>query len=221
MTELIKLPEQRVLHVRDSVPSHELPAFQGRALQATWSALDAAHVIDPGHPYVRYHLVTDDEVDVEVGVPVTPDAVAIGTARVGSLPGGAALTHRHIDSWDLVDRAAPRVIGAYLLGRSREPLFDLARSGNIWERRTAITAAFWIIRAGDVDDPLTLVDMLLDDPEHFIQTSVGTAIRELNRITPERIETYLQQNAHRVSPATRRLMADPRRTTPHRATSES
>lgn len=39
--------------------------------------------------------------------------------------------HHHIDSWDLVDRAAPRVIGAYLLDRSREPLFDLARSGDI------------------------------------------------------------------------------------------
>lgn len=122
--------------------------------------------------------------------------------------------HRHIDTWDLVDRAAPRVVGAYLLHRSREPLFDLARSDDVWERRTAITAAFWIIRAGDVEDPLKLVDILLDDPEHFVQTSVGTAIRELNRIDPDRMATYLRQNADRISPATRKLMADRRRPRP-------
>ncbi len=121
--------------------------------------------------------------------------------------------HRHIDTWDLVDRAAPRVIGSYLLDRSHEPLFDLARSGNIWERRTAVTAAFWLIRAGQTEDPLLLVDMLLDDPEHFVQTSVGIAIRELTHVDPARMETYLHQNAHRIPTATRRLMADRRRTT--------
>ncbi len=98
MTELIQLPEQRVLYVRDRVPPADLPAFQGRALQAIWSVLDPARLTHPGHPYVRYHLVTEREMDVEVGVPVTTEAVGGGTVRVGSLPGGAALTHRHIGS---------------------------------------------------------------------------------------------------------------------------
>ncbi len=52
-----------------------------------------------------------------------------------------------IDTWDYIDRAAPRVIGWYLLDKPRDVLFDLARSENRWHRRTAITAAFWIIRA--------------------------------------------------------------------------
>ena len=116
--------------------------------------------------------------------------------------------HGHIDTWDLVDRAAPRVVGDYLLHRSRAPLLHLARSGRPWERRTAITAAFWIIRSGDLDDPLALADLLLDDHEHFVQTSVGTALREIGRIDPARLDEFVRRNADRISPATRRLMAE-------------
>ena len=36
--------------------------------------------------------------------------------------------HDRIDNWDLVDLAAPNVIGDYLLGRPRDVLDDLARS---------------------------------------------------------------------------------------------
>ena len=47
--------------------------------------------------------------------------------------------------------------------------------------------------------------MLLDDPEHFVQTSVGLAIRELNRAAPERCTDFLKHNAGRLSSTTRRL----------------
>src|SRR5687768_430828 len=36
--------------------------------------------------------------------------------------------HDAIDTWDMVDRAAPHVVGRYLLNRSRDPLFELART---------------------------------------------------------------------------------------------
>lgn len=117
--------------------------------------------------------------------------------------------HGHIDTWDLVDRAAPRVLGGYLLHRSRAPLFELARSTNVWERRSAITAAFWIIRSGDLDDPLALADLLLDDDEHFVQTSVGTALREIGRVDAGEFDAFVARNASRISPTTRRLLKDP------------
>lgn len=116
--------------------------------------------------------------------------------------------HSHIDTWDLVDRAAPRVIGDYLLHRSRAPLFDLARSANVWERRTAITASFWIIRSGDCSDPLAIASLLLEDEEHFVQTSVGTALREVGRIDPSALDAFVARNAGRISPTTRRLLKD-------------
>lgn len=118
--------------------------------------------------------------------------------------------HAGIDSWDLVDRAAPRVVGDYLVDMDHAPLFALARSSVIWERRTAITAAFQLIRAGQTQTPLALIDLLLDDDEHFVQTSVGVALRELRRATPDQADAFLATNGHRVAPTTRRLMADRR-----------
>ena len=119
--------------------------------------------------------------------------------------------HDHIDSWDLVDRAAPRVIGGYLVGKDPEPLYALAQHPSTWRRRTAITAAFTLIRAGELDAPVRLIDLLLDDPEHFVQTSVGVALRELNRASPKRCEEFLAGNRDRLSSTTKRLMRDSRR----------
>ena len=36
--------------------------------------------------------------------------------------------HDRITTWDMVDRAAPRVLGGHLAGRSMAPLYDLAAS---------------------------------------------------------------------------------------------
>ncbi|MDF1488653.1 GyrI-like domain-containing protein [Tessaracoccus caeni] len=98
MTELIQLPEQRILFVRGKVPTSELPAFQGQAFQAIWSVLDPAQAIAPAHPHVRYYLVSADEMDVEVSVPVTDDATGNETVKIGALPGGTAVTCLHVGS---------------------------------------------------------------------------------------------------------------------------
>ena len=47
---------------------------------------------------------------------------------------------RHINNWDLVDSSAHHVVGAHLWQRPREPLYELARSASLWERRVAIIA---------------------------------------------------------------------------------
>ncbi|WP_168209189.1 DNA alkylation repair protein [Agromyces intestinalis] len=109
-----------------------------------------------------------------------------------------------IDTWDLIDRAAPRVIGWYLLDKPRDPLFALARDDEWWHRRTAITAAFWIIRARDLDDPLALCELLADDPVHFVQTNVGVALREIGRVDPGRLEDFLARRGDDLSAHARR-----------------
>lgn len=113
--------------------------------------------------------------------------------------------HDRIDTWDFVDRAAPRVIGWYLLDKPRDELFELARSDDRWRRRTAITAAFWLIRAGDLDDPLRLCEQLADDPERFVQTSLGTALREIGRVDPARLQAFLDAHGERISATARRV----------------
>lgn len=109
-----------------------------------------------------------------------------------------------IDTWDFIDRAAPRVLGGYLLDRPRDVLFDLARSDDWLWRRTAITAAFWIIRSGDLDDPLALCELLAADPEHLVQTNVGVALREIGRVDRGRLEEFLDRRGEDLSAHARR-----------------
>ena len=109
-----------------------------------------------------------------------------------------------IDTWDYIDRSAPRVVGWYLLDKPRDVLFDLARSPDWWRRRAAITAAFWIIRAGDLDDPLALCEILAADPEHLVQTNVGVALREIGRVDPARLEEFLARRGADLSAHARR-----------------
>ncbi|WP_328474083.1 DNA alkylation repair protein [Actinoplanes sp. NBC_00393] len=87
--------------------------------------------------------------------------------------------HDRIDNWDLVDRAAPRVVGWYLLDKSREPLYELAASADQWRRRTAITATFFLIWNHQYDDARKLADLLAKDPAPLVRKSVGIARREL------------------------------------------
>lgn len=109
-----------------------------------------------------------------------------------------------IDTWDCIDRSAPRVVGWYLLDKPRDVLFDLARSDDWWRRRAAITAAFWIIRAKDLDDPLALCETLAADPAHLVQTNVGVALREIGRVDPGRLEEFLARRGDDLSAHARR-----------------
>ena len=109
-----------------------------------------------------------------------------------------------IDTWDYIDRSAPRVVGWYLLDKPRDVLFELARSPNRWHRRIAITAAFWIIRAGDLDDPLALCEILAADAEHLVQTNVGVALREIGRVDRGRLEEFLSRRGEDLSSTARR-----------------
>ena len=89
------------------------------------------------------------------------------------------LRHDRIDTWNLVDLGATFVVGGYLhsFAKPRAVLYDLARSANVWERRTAITATGSFIRHGDLDDTFALAKLLVHDPEDAINKPVGSWIR--------------------------------------------
>ncbi|SFB59148.1 3-methyladenine DNA glycosylase AlkD [Amycolatopsis marina] len=116
--------------------------------------------------------------------------------------------HDRIDSWDLVDRAAPRVVGWYLLDKPRDPLYALARSSNVLERRTAITAAFWLIRNGDITDALNIAEILLGDEEELIHKSVGTGLREIGKIDQDRLVDFLREHADTIPRVTVRYASE-------------
>ncbi|MFC4554693.1 DNA alkylation repair protein [Georgenia faecalis] len=109
-----------------------------------------------------------------------------------------------IDTWDYIDRSAPRVVGTYLVDRPRDVLFTLARSENRWHRRAAVVASYALVRSGDLDDPLALCELLAADPERFVQTTVGTALREIGRVDASRLEAFLARRGDDLSAEARR-----------------
>lgn len=118
--------------------------------------------------------------------------------------------HDRLDQWDLVDRAAPRVIGGWLLvaePAERAVLRELAGSPDENRRRTAITATFWLIRHGELDDAIEIADRLVDDPEPLVRTAVGVALREVGRVDASRRDAFLAEHAERVSASVRRVAA--------------
>jgi len=103
--------------------------------------------------------------------------------------------HDRIDTWDLVDRSAPYVVGGYLADKPRDVLYDLARSGAEMERRTAIVATYYFIRQDDTADTFAIAEILVDDPEHLMQRAVGGWIREAGKRDPERLRAFLDTHA--------------------------
>lgn len=99
--------------------------------------------------------------------------------------------HDRIDTWDLVDRAAPYVVGGYLSDKSRQPLYDLARSSQPMERRTAIVATYYFIRQHDLDDTFRIGAILAHDPNQLVQRAVGGWVREAGKQDLVRLREYL------------------------------
>ena len=102
--------------------------------------------------------------------------------------------HDLINTWDLVDRAAPHVVGGYLHDRDRAPLYELARSSDPLRRRTSVVATWYFIRAGDLDDIFALADLLAHDPEEVVQAAVGGFVREAGKHDPARLRSYLDRH---------------------------
>lgn len=103
--------------------------------------------------------------------------------------------HDRIDNWDLVDLGAIHVVGGYLADKPRDVLYELARSPHWWERRTAITATAYFIRAGEVDDTFGVAELLLDDPEDLVHKGVGGWLRAAGDKDPGRLRAFLDRHA--------------------------
>ena len=103
--------------------------------------------------------------------------------------------HDRINTWDLVDRSAPYVVGGYLFDKPRTPLYELARSQAMCERRTAIVATYYFIRQDDTADTFTIAEMLVDDEEDLIQKAVGGWVREAGKRDPQALLEFLDRFA--------------------------
>jgi len=99
---------------------------------------------------------------------------------------------RWINNWDLVDLSAPNIVGDFLMNRNRKPLYRLAQSSVLWERRVAILATFQFIKSHQFDDTLRIGEILISDQEDLIHKAVGWMLREVGKRDPAAEESFLR-----------------------------
>ena len=103
-----------------------------------------------------------------------------------------------INNWNLVDSAAPQIVGEHLRTRSRAPLRRLANSSSLWDRRIAVVATQALIRAGDHGETLALCEQLLGDREDLIHKACGWMLREVGQRDRKQLEAFLAAHCRRM-----------------------
>jgi len=112
--------------------------------------------------------------------------------------------HNWINNWGLVDRAAPYVVGGYLHNKDKKKLYDLALSKNPMERRTAIVSTYYFIRKNEIEDTFNIAEILVYDTDDYVQKAVGSWIREAGKRNKEKLKSFLNKHATKMSRITLR-----------------
>lgn len=103
-----------------------------------------------------------------------------------------------VNSWDLVDLSAPKILGVYLEKRDRSILYRLAMSDSVWDRRIAIIATQHFIRRGDFADTLKISETLLGDEHDLMHKAVGWMLREVGKRDQKVGEAFLAKNCKKM-----------------------
>jgi 3-methyladenine DNA glycosylase AlkD len=101
----------------------------------------------------------------------------------------------HINNWDLVDLSAEYIVGPWLEDKPRKPLYALAKSNLLWERRIAIISTLAFIRQGDFKDTLAIAEMLLKDSHDLIHKATGWMLREVGKRDEAALRGFLDEHA--------------------------
>ena len=168
-------------------PGMRMRALFDLAKAATWIAPDELEVLF-AQPSYEARLVACSILDFRA------------RARLGDLELRDTYLRHHdrIDDWGMVDRAAPRVIGASLTGGPYDLLHELAASPDPYRRRTAMTAPLWFAKYGSdshVEAGIVLAGLLHADPDPLVHKPVGIYLAYAGERLPERLTGFLDQHS--------------------------
>jgi len=84
--------DQIAMTLRTRTPMSELPAVIGEGYGKISAYIAEAALSPQSFPYVIYHNMDMNDLDVEMGIPVEASQAGGGDVRAGILPGGPAAT---------------------------------------------------------------------------------------------------------------------------------
>jgi len=100
---------------------------------------------------------------------------------------------KHINNWDLVDVSAKHIVGAFLMNKRKDPLYALAKSEWLWDRRIAILSTFHFVEHNRFEDTLKIAAILVSDPHDLIHKAVGWLLREVGKRNRACEEKFLRK----------------------------
>ena len=103
--------------------------------------------------------------------------------------------HDRINNWDLCDLGCLYMTGSYLYDNPHDILYKLARSKNIWERRTAILSTCYFIRQGDTTDTFKIAEILVNDKEDLVHKATGWMLRFAGTKDRKTLIAFLNKHA--------------------------
>lgn len=132
-----------------------------------------------------------------VGVAILVDRFKKGSAEEREQIVALYLDHRAaLNSWDLIDMSAPHILGEHLAARREtRPLFEMAASPRLWDRRMAVLASWAFIRRGNMRVTIGLAGQLLGDGHDLIHKAVGWMLREVGKQDEAALLAFLDRHA--------------------------
>jgi 3-methyladenine DNA glycosylase AlkD len=100
---------------------------------------------------------------------------------------------KQANNWDLVDLSAPKIVGEYLLDKSKYTLYKFAVSKNLWQKRISIISTFTFIKSHKYNDTFKIAEILMNDNHDLIHKAVGWMLREVGKRSLKDEEKFLKK----------------------------
>lgn len=98
----------------------------------------------------------------------------------------------YINNWDLVDLSCYEILGPWYSSRDKQVLYNMARTGHMWEQRIAMVSTMNWVRSGKYEDCLRIADILLHHEHDLIHKAVGWLLREVGKRNEPLLKDYLR-----------------------------
>lgn len=99
-----------------------------------------------------------------------------------------------INNWDIIDISCPGIVGAYLLKKDRDPLYDLAKK-DLWHKRVSIISTFYFLKYDTPIETYKLAEVLVYEKHDLLQKAVGWSLREMGKKDGQLLRQFLDKYA--------------------------
>lgn len=103
---------------------------------------------------------------------------------------------KYVNNWDLVDQSASNILGKHIYDNklSRDIIYKLSNSKDMWEQRVSIISTHYFIKNNDLNDTLKLSKKFLNTKHDLIKKAVGWSLREVGKKDYNLLYNFLNYN---------------------------